>query len=111
MNPDARPQRHVVVAHVRCSDRLPDETYRQVLEEVAGLSAVVQALPPAAALVDLTGTLRYLENTRCDTFPCPRRRGEGAHDDETFDRCDVCHMFESSRCGARCFLSAPASPP
>ncbi|WP_371673811.1 hypothetical protein OG985_42710 [Streptomyces sp. NBC_00289] len=48
-----------VVMHVRCPDRLPDETYRQILEELSGLSPVVQALPPTAALVDLRGALRF----------------------------------------------------
>ncbi|EDY55675.1 hypothetical protein GT021_00055 [Streptomyces sp. SID5470] len=48
-----------MVMHVRCPDRLPEETYRQVLEELAGLSPVVQALPPTAALVDLRGALPY----------------------------------------------------
>ncbi|MER6524020.1 hypothetical protein [Streptomyces sp. NPDC001508] len=47
------------VVHVRCSDRLPEDTYRQVLELLADLSPVVQALPPAAALVELKGALRY----------------------------------------------------
>lgn len=47
------------VMHVRCPDRLPEETYRQVLEELAELSPVVQALPPSAALVELKGALRY----------------------------------------------------
>ncbi|MFF3505369.1 hypothetical protein [Streptomyces sp. NPDC003247] len=47
------------VMHVRCPDRLPEEVYRRVLEELAGLSAVVQALPPTAALVELKGALRY----------------------------------------------------
>ncbi|EFL37299.1 DNA polymerase Y family protein [Streptomyces griseoflavus] len=47
------------VMHVRCPDRLREETYRQVLEELAGLSPVVQALPPSAALVELKGALRY----------------------------------------------------
>ncbi|MCX5262437.1 hypothetical protein [Streptomyces sp. NBC_00199] len=47
------------VMHVRCPDRLPEETYRQVLEEMAGLSPVVQALPPTAALIELKGALRY----------------------------------------------------
>ncbi|WP_406126871.1 hypothetical protein [Streptomyces sp. NBC_00989] len=48
-----------VVMHVRCPDRLPEETYRQVLEQMRELSPVVQALPPTAALVDLRGALRY----------------------------------------------------
>ncbi|MFI6254366.1 hypothetical protein [Streptomyces sp. NPDC051016] len=48
-----------VVMHVRCPDRLPEETYRQVLEQLHELSPVVQALPPTAALVDLRGALRY----------------------------------------------------
>ncbi|MFC9131840.1 hypothetical protein ACFT4A_34095 [Streptomyces sp. NPDC057099] len=47
------------VMHVRCPDRLPEETYRQVLDQLAGLSPVVQALPPSAALVELKGALRY----------------------------------------------------
>ncbi|MFD5598357.1 hypothetical protein ACFWJI_44085, partial [Streptomyces griseorubiginosus] len=48
-----------VVMHVRCPDRLPEDVFRQVLEELAGLSPVVQALPPTAALVDLRGALRF----------------------------------------------------
>jgi DNA polymerase-4 len=47
------------VMHVRGPDRLPEETYRQVLELLADLSPVVQALPPTAALVELKGALRY----------------------------------------------------
>ncbi|MFH8701878.1 DinB/UmuC family translesion DNA polymerase [Streptomyces chartreusis] len=47
------------VMHVRCPDRLGEETYRQVLELLAELSPVVQALPPTAALVELKGALRY----------------------------------------------------
>ncbi|MER7491106.1 hypothetical protein ABT033_00285 [Streptomyces pharetrae] len=69
MSPETRPRRDAVVMHVRCPDRLPEETYRQVLEELAALSPVVQALPPTAALVDLTGALRY----HCTT---PHRLGE-----------------------------------
>jgi DNA polymerase-4 len=38
---------------------LPEESYRQVLEQLAELSPVVQALPPSAALVELKGALRY----------------------------------------------------
>jgi DNA polymerase-4 len=52
-------QRAATVMHVRCPDRLPEETYRQVLELLTGLSPVVQALPLAAALVELKGALRY----------------------------------------------------
>ncbi|MES4886171.1 hypothetical protein ABVB69_37635 [Streptomyces sp. NPDC000349] len=47
------------VMHVRCPDRLPEETFRQVLEQCAELSPLVQALPPTAALVELRGALRY----------------------------------------------------
>ncbi|MEU2062407.1 hypothetical protein [Streptomyces sp. NPDC013455] len=45
--------------HVRCPDRLPEAVYREVLELLAGLSPVVQALPPHCALVELKGALRY----------------------------------------------------
>ncbi|MEW2121799.1 hypothetical protein AB0945_43120 [Streptomyces sp. NPDC005474] len=47
------------VMHVRCPDRLSEDTFRQVLELLANLSPVVQALPPSAALVELKGALRY----------------------------------------------------
>ncbi|MFF7845273.1 hypothetical protein ACFZC6_42020 [Streptomyces ossamyceticus] len=47
------------VMHVRCPDRLPEEVYRQVLEQLANLSPIVQALPPSAALVELRGALSY----------------------------------------------------
>ncbi|MFI9569735.1 hypothetical protein [Streptomyces rishiriensis] len=48
-----------MVMHVRCRDRLPEETYRQVLEQMKELTSVVQALPPTAALAELKGALRY----------------------------------------------------
>ncbi|MEU9646831.1 hypothetical protein [Streptomyces sp. NPDC048188] len=47
------------VMHVRCPDRIREDVYRQVLELLADLSPVVQALPPSAALVELRGGLRY----------------------------------------------------
>ncbi|WP_331724822.1 DNA polymerase Y family protein [Streptomyces canus] len=59
MSTRATAGRNGVVMHVRCPDQLPEETYRQVLEELAELSPVVQALPPTAALVDLRGALPY----------------------------------------------------
>ena len=59
VNTDGDMRRVPVVMHVRCPERLPEELYRQVLEQLWELSPVVQALPPAAALVDLRGALRY----------------------------------------------------
>lgn len=59
MNTDGEMRRVPVVMHVRCPERLPDELYRQVLEQLGELSPVVQALPPTAALADLRGALRY----------------------------------------------------
>jgi DNA polymerase-4 len=47
------------IMHVRCPEGLPEAAYWQVLELLAELSPVVQALPPAAALVELKGALRY----------------------------------------------------
>ncbi|WP_330343055.1 DNA polymerase Y family protein [Streptomyces sp. NBC_00557] len=44
--------------HVRCPDRLPEQVYRLILERMAELSPLVQALPPGAALVELKGALR-----------------------------------------------------
>ncbi|MET7456546.1 hypothetical protein ABZT03_32650 [Streptomyces sp. NPDC005574] len=45
--------------HVGYPDRLPEDLYRQVLDQLAEVSPVVQALPPTAALVELKGALRY----------------------------------------------------
>lgn len=59
MSAEPTERRPGVVMHVRCPDRLPEETYRQVLEQLHELSAVVRALPPTAAPVDLRGALRY----------------------------------------------------
>ncbi|WP_370743229.1 hypothetical protein [Streptomyces sp. LUP47B] len=59
MSTRATAGRNGVVMHVRCPDRLPEGTFRQVLEELSGLSPMVQALPPTAALVDLRGALRF----------------------------------------------------
>ncbi|MER7929646.1 hypothetical protein ABTY96_42010 [Streptomyces sp. NPDC096057] len=58
MNTDRERRPVPVVMHVRCPERLPEELYRQVLEQIGELSPVVQALPPTAALVDLRGALR-----------------------------------------------------
>ncbi|MGW3289436.1 DNA polymerase Y family protein [Streptomyces sp. NPDC001002] len=59
MSPEWTGRRPGVVMHVRCPDRVPEELYWQVLEQMGELSPVVQALPPTAALVDLRGALRY----------------------------------------------------
>jgi DNA polymerase-4 len=56
---DTRADRVPTVMHVRCPDRVREEVYRQVLDLLADLSPVVQALPPTAALVELKGALRY----------------------------------------------------
>ncbi|WP_045563366.1 hypothetical protein [Streptomyces sp. FxanaA7] len=47
------------VMHVRCPDQVPEAVYREVLEQLAELSPVVQALPPSAALVELRRALPY----------------------------------------------------
>lgn len=59
MNTDREIRRVSTVMHVRCPHGVPEDTYRQVLELLADLSAVVQALPPTATLVELKGALRY----------------------------------------------------
>ncbi|MFJ3308494.1 hypothetical protein ACIPSA_36715 [Streptomyces sp. NPDC086549] len=59
MNADVTARAVSTVMHVRCPDRVPEETYRQVLELLAGLSSVLQALPPSAVLVGLRGALKY----------------------------------------------------
>ncbi|MFF7647013.1 hypothetical protein [Streptomyces canus] len=59
MGADQQTPGAATVMHVRCPDRLPEESYRQVLEQLSELSPVVQALPPTAALVELKGALPY----------------------------------------------------
>ncbi|GJF26837.1 hypothetical protein SHO565_74010 [Streptomyces sp. HO565] len=64
--------------HVRCPDRLP-EIYRHVLELPAGLSPVVQALPPSAAMVELKGALRYHGTDAAPLGEVLRIRRPGRH--------------------------------
>ncbi|MEV1025922.1 hypothetical protein [Streptomyces sp. NPDC050264] len=47
------------VMHVRMPGGLAEPAYREVLELLAEISPVVQALPPGAAVVELRGALRY----------------------------------------------------
>lgn len=63
MTPPARTSgtpRTIAYAHLH---RPSEETYRQLFTVLADLTPVVQALPPHAALLDLTGALRYFDNT------------------------------------------------
>ncbi|AZP14741.1 hypothetical protein EJC51_47290 [Streptomyces aquilus] len=53
------PDQVSTIMHVRCPDGLPEPAYRQLLELMAELSPIVQALPPSAAVVELKGALRY----------------------------------------------------
>jgi DNA polymerase-4 len=64
----------LTVMHVRCPDRLGEEAYRQVLEQLADLSPVVQALPPSAALVETERGAALPRHRR----PPPRRGAAGA---------------------------------
>ena len=57
------PNRTIAYVHLH---RPSEETYRQVFTVLADLSPVVQALPPDAALLDLTGALRYFDRTPAD---------------------------------------------
>ncbi|WP_431969162.1 hypothetical protein [Actinacidiphila sp. bgisy160] len=55
-----RAERGAHVLHVRVMDRrLPEVTYRQLLELLGDVTPVVQPLPPAAALADVRGAMRY----------------------------------------------------
>jgi DNA polymerase-4 len=58
MGVSAEPQQASVM-HVRCPLGVPEPLYRQVLDLLTGISPVVQAVPPGAALVELRGVLRY----------------------------------------------------
>jgi DNA polymerase IV len=46
--------------------RPSDESYRQLFAVLADVTPSVQALPPDAALLDLTGALRYFDSTPAD---------------------------------------------
>ena len=52
--------RTIAYAHLH---RPSAETYRQLFAVLADVTPVVQALPPDAALLDLTGALRYFDRT------------------------------------------------
>ncbi|MFF7216887.1 hypothetical protein ACFZAU_41315 [Streptomyces sp. NPDC008238] len=52
------------VLHIRVmGGRAPETTYREMLALLAEVTPVIQALPPAAALVDVAGALRYWDRT------------------------------------------------
>ena len=53
------------IAHVHLH-RPAEETYRQAFTVLADVTPVVQALLPDAALLDLTGALRYFDRTPTD---------------------------------------------
>ena len=55
-----RTGRTIAYAHLH---RPGDETYRQLFAVLADLTPTVQALPPEAALLDLTGALRYFDSS------------------------------------------------
>ncbi|MEZ0093193.1 hypothetical protein [Streptacidiphilus sp. EB129] len=58
-----RTARTVAYMHLH---RVSDETYRQLFGVLADVTPVVQALPSDAALLDLTGALRYFDSTPAD---------------------------------------------
>ncbi|MDF3141801.1 MULTISPECIES: helix-hairpin-helix domain-containing protein [unclassified Streptomyces] len=60
MTPTQPPMRHIV--HVHYHDLAPgDPRYPQVLDLLATISARVQALPPDAAIADITGAEKYFD--------------------------------------------------
>ena len=63
MTPEAGRTRTVAYVHLH---RPSEETYRQLFEVLADITPTVQALPPDAALLDLTGALRYFDSTPAD---------------------------------------------
>lgn len=60
MTPLTRTTRTIAYVHLH---RPSEETYEQLFAVLADLTPVVQALPPSAALLDLTGALRYFDRT------------------------------------------------
>ncbi|MBY8887287.1 hypothetical protein K7472_20940 [Streptomyces sp. PTM05] len=56
-------ERERVIMHVRCPREVTEDAYHEVVEFLGSLTPVVQALPPAAVLADLTGALRYWRAT------------------------------------------------
>jgi len=51
------------VLHVRCPVGTGEDAYRQVLAVLEDLTPVVQAVPPAAAVADVAGAVRYFALT------------------------------------------------
>ncbi|KOU50074.1 DNA polymerase Y family protein [Streptomyces sp. WM6378] len=47
------------ILHLRCARDIDEQVYRLVLGLIADITPVVQALPPAAAVADVAGSLRY----------------------------------------------------
>ena len=51
------------ILHVRCRPDTEEALYRMVLDLLRDVTPAVQALPPSAALADVTGSLRYWSRT------------------------------------------------
>ncbi|NWF30927.1 hypothetical protein HW130_32575 [Streptomyces sp. PKU-EA00015] len=49
------------ILHLRCPRDVDPELYRLLLGLVAGVTPMVQALPPSAAVADVSGSIRYFE--------------------------------------------------
>jgi DNA polymerase-4 len=54
------------VLHVRCAPGTDSDRYRSLLSLLHGMSPALQALPPRAALVDVSGAFRYWGATPAD---------------------------------------------
>ncbi|MFF3256798.1 hypothetical protein ACFYWP_38835 [Actinacidiphila glaucinigra] len=74
-----RAERGAHVLHMRVMDRpLPEVTYRELLALLGDVTPVVQPLPPAAALADVRGAMRYWDRPPYELALRIRTRALGA---------------------------------
>ncbi len=72
METEHRADAGAYVLHVRCRPGTPEPAFRALLDVLQGVTAVVEPLPPAAALADVRGALLYHGRT-------PVQLAEGIH--------------------------------
>ena len=69
-----------MILYLHFGDPQPDATYRHLLGMIGEFTPVVQALPPDAALADVSGSTRYFDRDAAGLAALIRMRAAAVHD-------------------------------
>ncbi|OAR27616.1 hypothetical protein A8W25_05200 [Streptomyces sp. ERV7] len=68
-----------MILYLHFGDPQPDATYRQLLDMIGEFTPVAQALPPDAALADVSGSTRYFDRDAAGLAALIRMRAAAVH--------------------------------